>query len=359
LRAIRIGSFRALRSRRSNAPHKAGGFWCALLLLVALFIAPAAARAQAAADQKTGSLVGVVVDTLGAPIRDASVLIASLRRTTRTLDDGTFRFDSLPSGLLRLTARAVGYIGPGENAIIVRGETARVSFRMLRLAASIAAMTVRASRPGLAGIVGDTAYHALDSVRVKALGKSALTTTDSVGGFYLPLKPGAYMLRLDRTGFATQMVGVHMPDDSGKKVSVLMTPDGPMDAVEIMRQMSLFELENRLLRASPIRYRTFSREALQRFGASDLLQSIGRATAQRMSPDACAAINGGPETAPLWSIDLDDVEFVEANLAGFGAMAGSRGPTSINGMTARGASPTGTEFVGRGAQCTYAVWFRR
>jgi hypothetical protein len=288
-----------------------------------------------------------------------TVLLAALRRTARSGDDGTFLFDDVPAGRVRATARAVGFIAAGVDAVVARGGTARIEIQMLRLAASLPAMTTTSSRPGLTGIVGDTTYRALDSVRVKTLGKSLQTSTDSVGAFYLPLSPGAYMLRLDRDGFASQSVGVHIPDDSGKKVAVWMTPEGPMDATEVVRQMNLFDLEQRLVRLRPVRYRTFSREALQRFGSSDLMQTMARSTAQRVDPDACAAINGGPVVAPLWSINLEDVEFVEANLYAATGISGSRGPTSIMGMRARPVSPAGMELTGRAGSCAYVVWLRR
>jgi hypothetical protein len=333
----------------------------AALLVVSLlgWSAPLSAQRAAPGERR---LEGTVRDTVGTPLRDVTVLLMPVRRLTRTDDEGRFRFDSLPTGRLRVSARAIGYIAAGVDLIVARDTIIRVDLPMLRLAASLPAMMSTAARAGLSGVVGDTTYRALDSVRVRALGKSMETVTDSVGAFYLPLRPGPYMVRLDRDGFASQTVGVHIPDDSGKRVAVWLTPAGPLDAIEVMRQMNLFDLEQRLVRTRPVRYRTFSRETLQQYGTPDLLNALARATAQRVDVEVCGAINGGPVVAPLWSISLDEIEFVEANLygaTGIGSGTASRGPTSLNGMRARVASPSGTELSGRAGECPYVVWTRR
>lgn len=346
------------RSRRSASRVVGAGLALALLCLAR------AAHAQSEpAAATSGQLTGVVTDTLGTPLRDVTVLIASLRRTTRTRDDGSFVFADLRPGRVRLSARAFGYIAAGVDVNIVRGATARADIRMLRLAASLPVLRTTVTRSGLSGVVGDTTYRAIEGVRVRALGRASETVTDSAGQFYLPLRSGPSMLRLDRSEFAPQTFGVHIPDDSGKRVSILMTPAGALDGTEIMRQRNLFDLEQRLVRARPARYKTYSNEMLARFGSPDLMQTMARATAQRVDPDACAAINGGPAWAPLWSIALDEVEFVEANLYRAtsinGSINASRGPTSINGMQRRPDGPTGIELAGRAAQCEFAVWLRQ
>jgi hypothetical protein len=304
-----------------------------------------------------GRLEGVVRDTMGMPLRDVTVLLAAQRRTARTREDGSFRFDSLPPGRVRVTARLLGYIAAGVDTVVRRGETARVTITMLRLAATLPVLRTNAERPGLSGVVGDSTYRALEGVRVRTLGRASNTRTDSVGAFYLPLAPGPYMLRVDHDGFASVTFGVHIPNDSGKRVSVLLAPAGPMDGAEIIRQRTLFDLEQRLVRARPVRYKTYSREMLERFGSPDLMQTMARATAQAVDPEACAAINGGPAWAPLWSIALEEVDFVEANLYS-ATSAGPRGPTSINGMRPR---ETGgpVEITGVPPECLFAVWLRK
>jgi hypothetical protein len=351
LRATPFGWWRGFRSRRSAA--------ATALAISAVALPPQSVRAQSPPTANTGRIEGVVTDTLGMPLRDVTVLVASLRRSARTRDDGTFLFVDLPPGRLRLTTRAIGLIAAGVEVDVPRSGVARAEIRMLRLAASLPVLRTSVTRPGLGGVVGDTTYRALEGVQVRALGRAAQTLTDSVGEFHLPLRPGSYMLRLDHAGHATQTFGVHLPDDSGKRVSILMTPAAPLDATEIMRQRNLFDLEQRLVRARPVRYKTYSRETLERFGSPDLMQTMARATSQRVDPEACAAIDGGPAWAPLWSISIDEVEFVEANLNAATSIGGGRGPTSINGMRARSASPTGMEIEGSAGLCPFAVWLRR
>src|SRR5207302_8005424 len=85
------------------------------------------AQSFTAADTKTGTILGTVVDTTDDPIPGANVILqgpAGDRLTAITKDDGGFAFDQAPAGAAyQITVTAEGFaesnssitVGPGEN----------------------------------------------------------------------------------------------------------------------------------------------------------------------------------------------------------------------------------------------------
>ena len=71
------------------------------LLLTALATAPVSAQ--------QGRLRGLVTDSSGTPIKDATVGIVALRQLVRTDDRGAFSIDNLPRGEHQLSVRHLGY----------------------------------------------------------------------------------------------------------------------------------------------------------------------------------------------------------------------------------------------------------
>jgi hypothetical protein len=318
---------------------------CALLLL------PRAGEAQV---RNGGTLTGVVQDTSGAPLADVTVLLMDLRRQTRSRADGSFRFDSVKPGPVRVSSRAVGYIGAGVDATVLRDSVTSVKMVLVRFGTTLPTLRSTATRLGLSGVIGDTSYRALRGVRIKALGGGAATVTDSLGQFFLPLKPGSYVVRSDLEGFRGLQVSVTIPRDEGVSIAQWMEPIARSDGAEIMRLKNLWEFERRIIQNSVVRYRILSRDDLRRTGANDLAQASSRALAIRPSPEACAMINGGPQWAPLWSIDVNDVELMEANLSSF--IPRNRGPTSIQGNVRRADPTAGGGLSGTG--CQFVAWTR-
>jgi hypothetical protein len=79
---------------------------CIGLCTVASFLSLSGGVAHA---QGAATLHGVVVDTTGAPVRNADVGIASLKRLTRTDDDGRFTLGRLPVGSVDISIRRLSY----------------------------------------------------------------------------------------------------------------------------------------------------------------------------------------------------------------------------------------------------------
>jgi iron complex outermembrane receptor protein len=83
----------------------------------------AAASGSVAAAQTSGSLSGVVKRDNGQPLAGALVVVEELKRETRTVADGAYRFERLPVGNYHVSVRAEGYSTP-RTEVAVKGEGA-------------------------------------------------------------------------------------------------------------------------------------------------------------------------------------------------------------------------------------------
>lgn len=311
-------------------PRRARGRFVALAL-VAFSAGASGASAQTIAPKPAGpgTLVGMVTDTLGQPLADVSVELASVKRRTRTNADGGFRFDSLKAATYEVAARKLGYVAE-IYGVTVRPGGGSLYIKMIRLATYLPSMVSTAERGGLSGIIGDTAYRPVGGVRVRVLGSSFATESDSTGAFFVPLNPGQYLVVLERDGFARQRVGVSIPENEGRKIAAWMVPlvgrNNPLEGA------NLFDLNQRVMRVSPATSKFLTREDMQKQGL-DELQQVARLYAGKFpQPDCMVIINGGPRTLPLWQLSAADLEFVEVYLPSNVGGAGTRGVTSLNGM---------------------------
>ncbi|MBL0169842.1 MAG: carboxypeptidase regulatory-like domain-containing protein [Gemmatimonadaceae bacterium] len=110
------------------------------LPLVALLALPAPGLAQ----KPDGRLVGAVIDrSSNGPIAAATVVFLGDGRAITTDSTGAFRFDRLPTGLLRFLVRAQGFSSFGLVVAIGKGEVLerRVVLDSITLAAAVAAAT--------------------------------------------------------------------------------------------------------------------------------------------------------------------------------------------------------------------------
>lgn len=86
------------------------------LALVIVALGPAAVSAQ------DGRFVGLIRDSVGNPVSEASVVAREARVQTRTDDRGHFRLNNLPLGALELTIRRLGF-EPVEIVVQVLSQT--------------------------------------------------------------------------------------------------------------------------------------------------------------------------------------------------------------------------------------------
>src|SRR3954469_25170603 len=97
-----------------------------LVLGIALLLCPSA-QAQQQVTPPLARILGVVLDTAGAPVRDAIAVLDSVRYR-QTDARGRVRFDSLAPGIHRLVVRSIGYspvaaalrLGPGTTDATIR-----------------------------------------------------------------------------------------------------------------------------------------------------------------------------------------------------------------------------------------------
>jgi hypothetical protein len=257
-----------------------------------------------------GTLSGVVVDSLGIAVPEATVYVTELRRTTRTRDNGTFTFDGVKPGTYTVGAQAIGYISAtGQVTVSAGGGVVRIE--MTRVAATLQSMITTANRGGLSGVIGDTSYKAIAGVTIKVLGSGVGSAfTDSTGEFFLPVKPGHYMIRLERTGYARQLLSVTVPDREGRRISAWLTPQS--EAASIMEGVAAFDLEQRLMRRSPMWSKVYTREDFATLNIGDAQEAVQRFIGSRPDNWACAYIDGDKsKRAPLWSLNAAEIELLE------------------------------------------------
>ncbi len=87
------------------------------------------------AQSNTGSITGVVEDSNGAVVANATVTITNVgtneTRTTQTDSDGRFEVPSLPTGIYKVSAKGSGFQESTVNDIrLAVGEKARVDVKL-------------------------------------------------------------------------------------------------------------------------------------------------------------------------------------------------------------------------------------
>jgi hypothetical protein len=253
------------------------------------------------------TLVGVAVDTAGRPVDSVEVRLDATSRRMLTGADGVFRFEGLPPARYTVMARKVGYIGASAR-VVVGSAGASVRIRLTTFTRGLPPVVTTARTSGLGGVVSDTAKHPLGDVEITVLGSSQRTTTDSSGAFFLDVKPGTYMVDVQRDGYKSQLVSVHVPDNAGRRIAVWLA-DG-RDAARGRRIAARQELQRRLDTMSAAFSQRYSREDLAKF-TDQTLERVATTGGGRRVGDACMVIVDGEFRAPAWSLSAADLEFVE------------------------------------------------
>jgi hypothetical protein len=310
-----------------------------------------------------GTLVGIIVAPGGRPVDSASVAIADPRRETKTGADGIFRFSRVPSGEFDLVVRKVGFV-PQRTRMKIDSGGGSIRMVLQPLPQTLPASVTEAELDGFGGVVGDTAFRAIPGATVTLVASGAgSTTTDSLGAFYLPAKPGHYAVTIRKKGYLTQMASVTIPPKGGKRMSLLMTPGAPATAAR--ESFYLDNLRERRLYASGPFSKLLTREDIARMGSEDLRQVATLAAVRRVDEDCNVSLDGSPEFVPVWALDLADIEFLEVYAsAGAYAKPGTRqaaGVTSINGnRPIRTQELSARARGGNGTGCPQLIaWLRR
>jgi len=119
-----------------------------------LLVVPASAQSTEAANTKTGSILGTVVDISDDPIPDATVVLqgpAGDRLTVVTNDDGSFAFHHVTAGIAyQVTVTAEGFAEWSSSATVEPGQEKTITDIKLRILAVQRAVTVSYSEKEVA-----------------------------------------------------------------------------------------------------------------------------------------------------------------------------------------------------------------
>ncbi len=263
------------------------------------------------------TLTGRLTDGEGKAIDEATIRVTQGPRTLLARSDGTgvYRVTDVGEGTWIVAVRRVGY-RPLLDTIAFDPKGLRRDYTMGAAATGLDAVVVHANWTGVRGVVGDIRLLSpLAGARVVAMGTSGEPVeTDVDGRFEVSLAPGTeVVLRVEREGFARQLVTAKVPADGFVELDV------PLDTLrgDERREMIAFEdLESRLAFATP-RAARLLRAELQRSDAARLdvaLREVGTLTAKgiRVPRFACLFVNGEARPGfPIDAVPIEDIEFVE------------------------------------------------
>lgn len=277
-------------------------------------------------------MVGIVRDTSGHPIPGAEIIIPGYARKLYSNAEGIFRFDDVPRGKHTMRARKIGY-APQVREFTLGDEGGVAEFDLMPMARALPAMVSSADRLGISGVVGDTAFRAVPQATVRLLANGTETTTDSLGGFYLPAKPGQYMVRIGKPGFTDKIVGVTVPKDSGRRISAWLQPR--MLPIPVREAHNIDDLQSRIAWVKPTDRLYFTHEDLVRFGSEWVYDAVESARMRNHPPpkehysrDCMVVVNGGPAITNLAHLTVDEVESLEIYVSG-GSTRGRVGTVSL------------------------------
>jgi hypothetical protein len=103
-----------------------------------IFVVSISAQSFEAADARTGSILGTVVDTSDDPIPSAAVVLqgpSGDRLTVATRDDGTFAFQEAKPGTYQITAAAEGFADWSSSVTVEPGQAKTLIDVRLRILA--------------------------------------------------------------------------------------------------------------------------------------------------------------------------------------------------------------------------------
>src|SRR4051812_2814253 len=128
-------------------------------------------------------MVGVVRDTAGFPIPGAEVIIPDLKLRLLANGEGIFRFEGVRNGKHVMRARKVGY-APQVREFALDSAGGVAEFELVPVTTSLAPVVAWSDRPGISGVVADTAFQPIAGAFVRLLGEGQHAETDSAGRYY-------------------------------------------------------------------------------------------------------------------------------------------------------------------------------
>lgn len=282
-------------------------------------------------------MIGVVRDTAGFPVPGAEVIIPDLKLRLLSNNDGIFRFEGVRKGKHTMRARKVGF-APQIREFALDSAGGVAEFELVPITTSLAPIVAWSERPGISGVVGDTAFKPIAGAFVRLLGEGQHTETDSMGRFYFPAKGGTHSLSISKPGYDPKLVSVSYPADSGRRVTAWL--NDVTHTPTVLERQALDSLRSRIAWEKPQNGKVFSHQQLEDLGSPwlyDAVQTTGSKFNYRelYDRDCMAVVNGGPGIANLAHLTVDEVESIEIYrtrsepAAPTGRRSGVVAPTSI------------------------------
>lgn len=301
----------------------------------------------------TVPIAGALVDLRG----------ATLRVTSRTDEEGNFRFRSVPAGRYQISVFRIGFSELRRELDLGARDTTLL-LPMVAISQRLNAFRVRGDIAAIYGMIGTLPdLLPLKDARIEVLGATKSHLTDSTGGFFIPLeKPGTYLVRMTHPAFQQRLFSIEVPGDRAVEASRMLDPGEPSHpGLE-----GLYRDADQRLRTRGMNSGFVPGAELRRGGAAlkEALESSRSFTMNglRIGPTACVFVNG--MFRPNASLDMfrpEEIEAIEVYASGgekTGWLAkqanGKCGVSALLGATEMRA-PTATANQVR----YYVIWLRK
>ena len=181
--------------------------------------------------QGPATVSGVVTDENRAPVREALVVIDpdSLSMRARTGVDGRYRIGGVPNGRYEVRVVRIGF-RPVSRTIEVNNPNVQFDVTLQSIPIPLDTVAVRASRPGLYGLVVTRGIsllphepRVLRNAQVQQVNGPHSARTGPDGRFGMPQFPaGSHAVTIALEGYLTRLVPVSVDFDGGVEITVTL-----------------------------------------------------------------------------------------------------------------------------------------
>jgi hypothetical protein len=200
---------------------------CAMLASLTIVLAAQEGSAQAV---NSGTLAGVVKDTLGNALRDVEISIQEAGRAAKSDSAGAFMLTQVPPGVHEVWIRRIGFIIVQFRWTAKANERVETAITMRPLPHTLDPVVVYAneskemkSKSLVRGTVLDSAGFPVQGAEVQLIGTGRATVTDDNGAFiFRHVSPGELMLRARLLGFSPAATRLKLGDDDQREIFLRM-----------------------------------------------------------------------------------------------------------------------------------------
>lgn len=252
-----------MRSARPRFPRRPATpvVLAALVLAVAPLAAQRPGRAPAprpavsptVADSVRWLRTGIVTDSTGRPVAEATVLETGTGTVQATDSAGRFRLRGARTGRVSLEIRKPGYETMAFDFDAVPGDTTTLQVPLLALDEPPPLPFARLPQ-SLAGRVIDPSGRPLADATVQVITALKEVRTDTLGRFALASLPtGRHLVRARRVGYAAESFFATITDSTSSRLTIQLTPMGQdLGTVQVRaragaRRLEQFESRRRRL----------------------------------------------------------------------------------------------------------------